>query len=35
MKKQKQGLMGQLKKRKYRLRNHMTLEVDQFRRSYN
>jgi hypothetical protein len=35
MKIQKQGLVGQFRRRKYRLRNHMTLEVEQFERRYN
>jgi len=32
MKKQKHGLVGQLKRRKYRLKNHKTSEVEEFRR---
>ncbi len=36
MKRQKQGLMGQLKRRKYRLKNHKTSKVEQLkRRRYN
>jgi len=30
MKKQKQGPVGQLRRKKYRLRNHWTSEVEQF-----
>jgi hypothetical protein len=32
VKRQKQGPMGQFKRRKYKLRNHKTLEVVQLRR---
>jgi hypothetical protein len=32
MKKQKQGLVEQLRRRKCRLKNHMLLKVEQFRR---
>jgi hypothetical protein len=32
MKKQKEGLMGQLRRRKYRLKIHMTSKVEQLRR---
>jgi hypothetical protein len=32
MKKKKQGLMGQLRRSKYRLRNHRTSKVEQLRR---
>jgi len=32
MKKQKQGLVGQLRKRKYILKNHITSKVEQLRR---
>jgi hypothetical protein len=36
MKKQKLGLVGQLRRRKYRLKNHRTSEVEQLRRKkYN
>jgi hypothetical protein len=36
MKKYNQGLMGQFKRRKYKLWNHMTSKVEQLkRRSYN
>jgi hypothetical protein len=32
MKRHKQGQVGQLRRRKYRLKNHKTLEVEQLRR---
>ncbi len=32
MKRQKQGLMGQLRRKKYRLRNHKTLKAQQLKR---
>jgi hypothetical protein len=36
MRKLKQGLEEQLRRRKCKLRNHMTLEVEQFKkRTYN
>jgi hypothetical protein len=34
MKRQKQGPMEQLRRRKYRLRNHKTLAVEQLRRRW-
>jgi hypothetical protein len=32
MKRQKQGVVGQLRRRKYRLKTHMTSKVEQLRR---